>query len=366
VQLSIHYRLVLSLRHAAVGLLTALCLLCIGCQDQPLALMEKARYALKSAAGAGATKYAAEQYQKAEEFMRRGRLEVARQNGRFAPFRDYQAADSLLTLAIDAAAKAATSAQTRLTEWRTLTETEVKNIESQLEDWRDALDGSLVVYAAERHWDAAKLSLTMSRQLVYRGEYDEAMKTLSTARKSLSELSRILEDYANDAAQKLDVWRRWVRETVESSRVNGSRAIIVDKQAHKLYLIRGGQVEHTYRCELGYNSARQKYLSGDGATPEGTYHVTKVRHTGSKYYKALMINYPNERDKQRFRENKAKGYIASHAHIGGLIEIHGNGGRDEDWTNGCVALTDRDMDHLMQRVSVGTPVTIVRQSDRWP
>jgi len=49
-----------------------------------------------------------------------------------------------------------------------------------------------------------------------------------------------------------------------------------------------------------------------------------------------------------------------------LIEIHGEGGKNRDWTDGCIAMTNEDIDHLMQYSSVGMPVTIVRRSDLWP
>jgi len=91
-----------------------------------------------------------------------------------------------------------------------------------------------------------------------------------------------------------------------------------------------------------------------------------ARHRGTRYYKALMINYPNERDRQIFAQNKSRGVISKRARIGGLIEIHGEGGRNDDWTEGCIALTNREMDQIMQYATVGTPVTIVRRSDRWP
>jgi L,D-peptidoglycan transpeptidase YkuD (ErfK/YbiS/YcfS/YnhG family) len=86
----------------------------------------------------------------------------------------------------------------------------------------------------------------------------------------------------------------------------------------------------------------------------------------SKYYRALLLDFPNSADKQRFRENKSKGVISSRAGIGKNIEIHGSGSRNEDWTEGCVALSNADMDHLLRHVGAGTPVTIVRRSDQWP
>jgi murein L,D-transpeptidase YafK len=91
-----------------------------------------------------------------------------------------------------------------------------------------------------------------------------------------------------------------------------------------------------------------------------------VRYTGSRYYKALMLNYPNDDDRRRFRKQVLSGALSPRSRIGGLIEIHGHGGRGTDWTDGCVALTNEDMDQLMLSASMGMDVTIVRRADEWP
>jgi murein L,D-transpeptidase YafK len=198
------------------------------------------------------------------------------------------------------------------------------------------------------------------------GEYEEARESMSVAHTWMKRLGESLNRYDNDQAGALNVWRRWVQETLDDSRATGGYAVVVDKSAHKAYLVKAGTPIRTYNCDLGYNSARQKMFAGDGATPEGKYVVSVSKPRGSRYYKALLINYPNEADRKRFSDNKSKGVISQRARVGNLIEIHGNGGRNRDWTEGCVALTDRDMDNIMQFVGVGTPITIVRRSDRWP
>ncbi len=318
------------------------------------------------AAGMGARQYAAVDYRQAEAVFQAGQMEMARQNGRLAPWRDYHIADSLLRAAFETADKAARDAQTKVHEYQYRVQSEQQTLRKELATWREGLDGSLRVFNAERYWSSAELALLTSERLFAQGEYTAAIEAIFNARECLSRVGRVLTEYANDEAASLKLWRRWVEETVAESRTSGGTAIIVNKTAHKLYLLKAGTVIHTYNCELGYNSARQKYFAGDGATPEGKYHVTQARHRGSRYYKALLINYPNERDRDRFAENKAKGLVSRRAHIGGLIEIHGEGGRRDDWTEGCVALTNGEMDQLMQHATVGTPVTIVRRSDRWP
>jgi len=93
--------------------------------------------------------------------------------------------------------------------------------------------------------------------------------------------------------------------------------------------------------------------------------VTEIKHH-SKYYKALLLNYPNESDRVRFRQGQRNGTIAGRARIGSLIEIHGEGGRGEDWTEGCVAVTNDQMDKLMKYAVRGMWVTIVRMTEPMP
>lgn len=293
-------------------------------------------------------------------------MEMAHQNGRLSPFRDYRVADSLLNLAVQMARQTTREVQERVRLLDSLAQNERTDLQNELLSCRDALNGSLVNFKAERYWSLADMSLKMSELLIDKGEYEEARQTVAKGRESLRQLIGTLAEYANDEAQKINVWRRWVQETLAESRTNGTYAVIVDKSAHKTYLVQAGNLVHTYNCELGYNSAHQKLFAGDGATPEGRYQVTTVKSRGSKYYKALLLNYPNQLDKKRFGENKSKGIISSHARIGGLIEIHGEGGKNKDWTEGCIALTNSEMDHIMRYVTVDTKVTIVRRSDKWP
>jgi murein L,D-transpeptidase YafK len=90
------------------------------------------------------------------------------------------------------------------------------------------------------------------------------------------------------------------------------------------------------------------------------YKITKkIDGYKTKYYKALLLDYPNDEDKEKFKSEISNGSLPSSAMIGGLIEIHGNGGKGIDWTEGCIALTDKEIDFVYRNVKVGTPVTIV-------
>jgi murein L,D-transpeptidase YafK len=122
-----------------------------------------------------------------------------------------------------------------------------------------------------------------------------------------------------------------------------------------------------FAIELGPNWMRTKCRQGDDATPEGRYSII-ARRSGNqtKYGWALVINYPNDEDRRRFVLGKRRGEIDASARIGGAVEIHGGGGRSSDWTDGCVALVNDDMQALYRMASVGTPVTIVGAYSKEP
>jgi hypothetical protein len=155
-------------------------------------------------------------------------------------------------------------------------------------------------------------------------------------------------------------WRQWARNTIQWSRQTGSPAIIVRKVDHTCDLYVAGKLVERFDADLGARWMGDKINRGDNATPEGTYRITKKKGSGETgYYKALLLDYPNAEDLRNFREARRAGRIPTGAGVGSLIEIHGNGGRGEDWTSGCVALENHDMDRLFSRVGVGTPVTII-------
>jgi lipoprotein-anchoring transpeptidase ErfK/SrfK len=154
-------------------------------------------------------------------------------------------------------------------------------------------------------------------------------------------------------------WQAWVDSTVAASR-GGKVAIVIDKLDRRLYLLRDGRVAATFDADLGRNALSGKATAGDGATPEGRYHITEKRSNGStRWYKALVLNYPNDEDKKAFEAMRRRGEIPRGRGPGSLIEIHGLGGKQSNWTDGCVALQNSSMDSLFAQVPTGTPVTIV-------
>jgi hypothetical protein len=155
-------------------------------------------------------------------------------------------------------------------------------------------------------------------------------------------------------------WRRWVEATIEESRDTRSAAIIIDKLDRSLNLYYSGLLLVSYPVELGTNGLQRKLFAGDRATPEGMYRVVKLKEgRETKYHKALLLDYPNEDDQARFDRARQRGEIPRGRGIGSMIEIHGGGGDGGDWTDGCIALANQDIDMVYARAHVGTLVTIV-------
>lgn len=174
--------------------------------------------------------------------------------------------------------------------------------------------------------------------------------------KSYKQASATLTNYFNNYSQ----WKKWVDISIKQSAEKREALIVVDKYSRTCLVYQNGVVKEKFNIELGKNWMGTKLHQGDQATPEGTYKVvTRKEKHKTKYYKALLINYPNKEDEQRFNNNKKNGLVKANKKIGGLIEIHGGGGQGVDWTDGCVALRDKEMDRLFALVSVGTPVVIV-------
>ncbi len=135
-------------------------------------------------------------------------------------------------------------------------------------------------------------------------------------------------------------------------------SILILKKDHVMELLAGGKVIRTYKVALGRRGLAPKQREGDGRTPEGHY-IIDEKNAASHYHKALHISYPSVEDRKRASKLRVS--------PGGAIMIHGlpNGmgwlgasHRLYDWTLGCVAVTDAEIDDIWNLVPVGAPVEI--------
>jgi tetratricopeptide (TPR) repeat protein len=134
--------------------------------------------------------------------------------------------------------------------------------------------------------------------------------------------------------------------------------VLIEKGARRLMLLSQGEALKTYKIALGGNPVGPKERKGDNKTPEGTY-VIDARNRDSQYHLSLHISYPNERDKKRARELGVPtgGDIMIHGIKNGLSWIGGAHSKI-DWTKGCIAVTDEEIEEISRRVPIGTVVEI--------
>lgn len=147
--------------------------------------------------------------------------------------------------------------------------------------------------------------------------------------------------------------------------------IVVHKQERILQLYSGTRLVRTYKTALGLSPVADKEREGDRRTPEGNYYIV-AKNARSQWFRSLTLSYPNIEDAKRglrdklitrrqyeqiVRANRAHRAPPMETPLGGKILIHG-GGCSLDWTWGCVALDNRDLQELFAVVPIGTPIRI--------
>jgi len=163
--------------------------------------------------------------------------------------------------------------------------------------------------------------------------------------------------YGTELLARADTHMPVVKDSPSDSLVVNK--VLVKKGQRRLYLMNGEEVVRSYRISLGDNPEGHKLYEGDQRTPEGEY-TLDWRNPGSDFYKSIHISYPSKTDREM-----AENWGLS---PGGSIMIHGlpNGAEDMafayaglDWTNGCIAVNNQEMDEIWQLVNDGTPIRIL-------
>jgi lipoprotein-anchoring transpeptidase ErfK/SrfK len=296
----------------------------------------------------------------AGDSLRAALVEYSRQQGRLFVRRDFRpVAASLERARAEAVAAGKAGAERR--------DTAKAAAEAAVAEAQELEGHALALVAVTTLPHAQRARLARARLLVREAEalasQGDVVSAEQRARRSQEELRRAVgpalaaaERYRSQ--EQVATWRRWIEEARRASRKQP--VILVLKEKNLLLLLSRGEPVKRYEAEVGANAIGVKRSQGDRATPEGRYRVVKKKDLGqSVYHRALLLDYPNAEDRKRFAAAKKRGEIPRASAIGGLIEIHGDGGRGQNWTDGCVALRNPDMDELYALVPLGTRVTIV-------
>jgi murein L,D-transpeptidase YafK len=134
--------------------------------------------------------------------------------------------------------------------------------------------------------------------------------------------------------------------------------VLVEKSNRKLHLLKGGVAFRTFDIALGIRPVGDKEHEGDFKTPEGNY-ILDARNPDSEFFLAIHVSYPDQRDRAEAR--------VSGVDPGGAIMIHGQPNeptrseayyRTQDWTNGCIAVSNSDMIDIWLMTGENTPIEI--------
>lgn len=328
--------------------------------EPPQPEVELARAAIARARDLESEVYSPKLYREAKNNYDSAMAAWRTQNDRFILLRDYERVIYFADLAVKKAEDASKNTIARSKSLR-------ENLESEMNRLNREMSLFEKIFLSMPLPQDVKKKHARGKLLIKEAEIDFRKEKYVNGNVKITEANEYISGTYNLARKNLEEyfknyhdWQDWAEETITESRKTNSYAILVEKIPPVLHLYQGGKKKYTFEAEFGSNWLGDKKSRGDMATPEGRYYVTKKLSGGStKYHKALMINYPNKTDVQEFNERIRNGQLPADASIGDLIEIHGDGGKGGNWTQGCVALKNSDMDMLFKYVSKGTPVTII-------
>lgn len=326
----------------------------------PVDDIKSAIASLSDASSRQASTYARKLYNEAEAAYDSAMANWKRENKKFIYFRNYEKTVAYARLAEKKAREASNSSVKNSNDLNSRLKTKINALKNRSSD----IERIFGRYPLE---NADRSRLSKGNILLKEAEIAFEKKQLLSANRKLNDAGDLLDLVFDNAMSDIKAyfgsypaWKKWFESSVAESRNHKNYLILVDKYAHKCYLYLSGIKKYEFDAELGKNWVGDKKIMGDKVTPEGLYKVTG-KHQGAEtqYYKSLGINYPNNDDVERFRKEIASGSLPRSAKIGSGIEIHGGGGKGVDWTDGCVALENKDMDILFRLVPPGTPVIIV-------
>ncbi len=344
----------------ATCMLLALLYIIVTSETPPLEAFEKARISLSHARHAEAAVYAPALLQEAEASWGIATEQWRQQRQKWLHQRRFRSALIATIKTARLADSAATVASVAKDSLQWLAATGISLVKEKVETLRAQFENLPMQSHLRSRFIQGELAILESELAFHRADYVHSVARYQQAAERVGsagdQATQILKSYLANIPK----WQKWVEETIAWSKEQQDIAIIVDKIAARSQVYQAGKLLAEFPIELGPHWVGHKRLRGDKATPEGRYHITKRKERERTiYYKALEINYPNEEDKKRFREAVARGELPRTAHIGGLIEIHGEGGKGANWTAGCVALRNDHMDEVYKLAKIGTPVTIV-------
>jgi lipoprotein-anchoring transpeptidase ErfK/SrfK len=326
----------------------------------PLQKIEMSRIALSQASKADAENYAQETFTEAKHNWEKALQIWHQENNKLFFRRSFKQLEQKIDTAIFLARQSERYALQTRDSLKNVARVELVLLLEKLNEFKSKFDQMPIDELLRKKITQGELLVLEGQVALKRADIQKALQKFKMAEKIIGQSGKEVTEMLNEYLKNIPMWRKWAEETIKFSKENKEVAIIVDKFDHTVHVYDKGQFTQKYSIELGKNWIGHKRQKGDHATPEGQYSISKKIQNGqSKYYKALVIDYPNAKDIENFTATKKRGDLPKDAQIGGSIEIHGDGGKGINWTQGCIAMKNDDVDKIFDIVKIGTPVTIV-------
>jgi lipoprotein-anchoring transpeptidase ErfK/SrfK len=328
-------------------------------EKPPLDEIGKARIALADAKAQLAGKYAGESLKEAEKYFNQALEEWQKQNSIFFVFRNYSLTSDLALKSYDRAVTALEEAGKSKSKLRYNAEDRLNSLRQKISHFEKYYKNLPLKPATLKLFNTGKTKYLEASIEFKSDEYINALKLILKAEENITQAVKQAHLRLAEFYRDYPVWEKNVKTAYQLSK-KGQTVFLVDKLNASLTILKSGKEYKTIPVEFGENWMGDKMMAGDKATPEGIYKVqVKKDRSRTIYYKALLIDYPNREDQKRYNHLVQTGKISKNKGIGNLIEIHGEGGKGIHWTDGCIAMDNKDMDLVFSQSSVNTPVIIV-------
>jgi len=325
----------------------------------PLVEINQARESLASAKGKLAGRYASETLKEAENLYKWSMKEWETQNAKFFVFRDYSLTRDLALKSINKSTNAGSEAKSVKGKLKSKVESELATLRKQIAKFEKYYKHLALGRSTINAFNKGKTRFLEAQIEYKKNDYQQAAILAKKATESISQAEKSAHFKLTDFYKNYPVWEKNTKLAYNLSK-KGQTVILADTIQSTFIILKEGKEFKTFPAEFGKSWMGDKMYAGDKATPEGVYKVLeKKSRAKTKYYKALLINYPNSEDQKRYDKMVRSGEISRRTGIGGLIEIHGDGGKGVNWTDGCIALENKLMDVVFSQCSVNTPVIIV-------
>ena len=235
-----------------------------------------------------------------------------------------------------------------------------KNEKKDLQKAHECFERITRKYPASRYRQDSEMMIFYINNVTIK---DNMITTQQTQIETLQEKVKIKENEISALQNEVITLRKTIEaleQKIFSYAIQQGPAdkVLIEKKERRLTLLSKGEVLKIYKIALGGNPEGPKERQGDNKTPEGTYFID-ARNKDSDYHLSLHISYPNERDKKRAKELGVSpgGDIMIHGIKNGFSWV-GDAHTEADWTKGCIAVTDEEIEEIEKLVPNGTLVEI--------